>query len=545
MRNKKTDLQLHIQSQSEKPDVIAIQEPRMSRLKLPGYRAVLPCHIKEQPLTTTLVHRNLTVVNHEIENVELDCILIEILPSRRNSSSLFVLNAYSHPRAPAGPAKAAILKTLQIAGQNPTLIVGDFNAQHVQWGHATISRKGTALMDFIQQRGLTQYTDPMQPTRIGNSVTRDTCPDLTIGKNLPDLSWSNTRQNLGSDHYIIMSKITIANLKPQPRKNKITDWDKLRTIRDQNNEPIIDLEHWTQTLLSDVGKATKELVHDLGVNTVDSRLTHMWEARQSLEKRWLKQKYNKKLRNRIVTLTKEIQHHTAELARQQWNHICENVNGNLGTRETWNLLRHLLDPESNKATTQKEITKILNIDPGTDQDIIDTLQQKYFCTTRETKSLPNYKGEPNSILDADITMAEIRAALFKVRTTSAPGEDGINNKTLRNLDDASITALADFANECWREGKLPASWKHAIVKFIPKPGKKLALENLRPISLTSCIGKLIEHVILDRLQSHMQKENLYPNTMVGFRPHLSTQDTMLRLANEVLSHEQERSTRQS
>ncbi|XP_077492279.1 uncharacterized protein LOC144103435 [Amblyomma americanum] len=45
----------------------------------------------------------------------------------------------------------------------------------------------------------------------------------------------------------------------------------------------------------------------------------------------------------------------------------------------------------------------------------------------------------------------------------------------------------------------PAEWKHAVVVMIPKPGKKLQIENLRLISLTSCLGKLYESIVTKRI----------------------------------------------
>ncbi|XP_070392692.1 uncharacterized protein [Dermacentor albipictus] len=70
--------------------------------------------------------------------------------------------------------------------------------------------------------------------------------------------------------------------------------------------------------------------------------------------------------------------------------------------------------------------------------------------------------------------------------------------------------------------------------MIPKPGKKLHLENLRPISLTSCAGKLMEHVILTRLTNYMEDNGLFPHTMIGFRPKLSTQDIMLQIKHQII-----------
>ncbi|KAM7297460.1 hypothetical protein ISCGN_022611 [Ixodes scapularis] len=92
-------------------------------------------------------------------------------------------------------------------------------------------------------------------------------------------------------------------------------------------------------------------------------------------------------------------------------------------------------------------------------------------------------------------------------------------------------------NACWEKGSLPRQWKTAKAVLISKPGKKPQLDALRPISLTSCVGKLMEHVILKRLHKYMEDGELFPHTMIGFRPHLSTQDVMLRLKYQIVEGE--------
>lgn len=63
--------------------------------------------------------------------------------------------------------------------------------------------------------------------------------------------------------------------------------------------------------------------------------------------------------------------------------------------------------------------------------------------------------------------------------------------------------------------------KTAEVRFNPKPGKSPHIDNLKLISLTSCIGKVLERIILKRLQQHLE--------------HLSTQDVLLQLKEEIIA----------
>ncbi|KAM7289848.1 hypothetical protein ISCGN_029976 [Ixodes scapularis] len=116
---------------------------------------------------------------------------------------------------------------------------------------------------------------------------------------------------------------------------------------------------------------------------------------------------------------------------------------------------------------------------------------------------------------------------------SASGPDRVSNKALRNLNDAAVTALTAYFNKCWRAGKLPRQWKEAKTILIPKPGKSPDIENLRPISLTSCVGKLLEHILMTRWQQYLEEAELYPDSLVGFRSKLGTQDAMLQLKKEI------------
>ncbi|KAH7939365.1 hypothetical protein HPB52_011408 [Rhipicephalus sanguineus] len=72
-----------------------------------------------------------------------------------------------------------------MAVRAPLLVVGDFNAKHADWGYAIEDAKGGKLHNLMTIEGLTLLTDADYPTRIGNSVSRDTCPDLTMTLNAP------------------------------------------------------------------------------------------------------------------------------------------------------------------------------------------------------------------------------------------------------------------------------------------------------------------------------------------------------------------------
>lgn len=232
-RTKRGHLQLHIQHNTQDtPDIIALHETN-TPVKLPGYtpyNQLGPAN-GPHPNTAILVHRNLTATQHEIESTDIQHTLLEILPRRRGDSPLFVLSIYNSPRDKGTDIPLVLRKASLLAKGAQLLILGDFNAKHLEWGYPKPDRKGTRLWETAQDLGLTILNDPQQPTRVGNSVCRDTTPDLSLCKNIPGARWQNTGHTVGSDHYILSLSFETAASRAKTATARITKWDKFRQLR--------------------------------------------------------------------------------------------------------------------------------------------------------------------------------------------------------------------------------------------------------------------------------------------------------------------------
>lgn len=345
-RRKRGNLQQFITSK-EPPDVIALQETG-GTAKLSGYKSYSASG--EKATVTTLVHRNLVAVEHDTGMRGIDHVLIEIIPSRKEVGSLFILNIYSPPRHKPkfGPL---FRKTLSVADKQALVVVGDFNAPHAAWGYSLGNIKGRNLWADAQHERLTLLTDPQAPTRIGNSVSNDTTPDLTFTKNVVDSQWKNMQESLGSDHYIVVTTVQAGPKKKRGRELKLVEWDSFRKIRKEDaEENITDIEKWAEKLQQSVKRATKTVPKEAGIEEMDSRLLHMWEAKGSMLKRWKKQKHNRKLKKRIAELDKRIEVYANRLTQQNWEATCNSMEKQMGMSKTWNILRCLLDSEYKKCT---------------------------------------------------------------------------------------------------------------------------------------------------------------------------------------------------
>ncbi|XP_037508999.1 uncharacterized protein LOC119385361 [Rhipicephalus sanguineus] len=276
-----------------------------------------------------------------------------------------------------------------------------------------------------------------------------------------------------------------------------------------------------------------------------TRLTAAWpnllKARQSLLARWKGQRLSRRLRKKISELNKTIEERCRVLAKQQWDEVCNSVDGQMRNGKTWNLLKHLLD-EANTRTSQRHLlarTAHEAKQSSSEEEVMKRLVQKYLpVDSSRATTYPKYGGPANLKLDAKICSEEFHRALHELngrRTLCVLCPNKVYLHTiLRNPDYLSIEYLTEVINDAWKIGEVPDLWKLEHIVLIPKPGKPPNRDNLRPISLTSCVGKVAEHVVLKRLIRYLEDNGIYPHTIIGLRAELSTQNAMKLLKHQVI-----------
>lgn len=148
---------------------------------------------------------------------------------------------------------------------------------------------------------------------------------------------------------------------------------------------------------------------------------------------------------------------------------------------------------------------------------------------------PTHSGPADKPEDLPFTEWELGAAIQQCRSKSAPGEDGITVSMLRNAPLATRLVILKWFNEIWEGGQLPEEWKLSLVTPIPKPGKPATdPKNVRPISLTSIMGKLMERMVLARIQHNAETLGIFHPTQTGFRSNLCTHDSLYMIYKDVV-----------
>ncbi|KAK7602957.1 hypothetical protein V9T40_006931 [Parthenolecanium corni] len=136
--------------------------------------------------------------------------------------------------------------------------------------------------------------------------------------------------------------------------------------------------------------------------------------------------------------------------------------------------------------------------------------------------------------DMEVSQAEIRMFLKKVKNRSAPGDDGINYKAIKLLNIAYPYLLPAIYSACLKFGVFPDCWKLGKVIWIPKPDKDPKQEgSYRPITLLSTLGKLLERCMNRRLLRHTLESDVLSRRQFGFLPRISTEDSVRNLLADI------------
>jgi hypothetical protein len=136
-------------------------------------------------------------------------------------------------------------------------------------------------------------------------------------------------------------------------------------------------------------------------------------------------------------------------------------------------------------------------------------------------------------LNSPITPTEVSSALKNLKS-KAIGPDLIHNQMLANLSPDNREHMRHLFNILLLNGFAPQDWREAIIVPILKPSKQPTDPlSYRPISLTSCLSKIMERVINTRLNWHLETRNLLQPNQSGFRPNRSTIDHIIALENDV------------
>ena len=147
----------------------------------------------------------------------------------------------------------------------------------------------------------------------------------------------------------------------------------------------------------------------------------------------------------------------------------------------------------------------------------------------QNSSLPDITETPNRILSSINAEKDVIDILKSLDVNKATGPDKISAKMLREASIAIAKPLTRLINMSLNKMVFPDEWKLANVLPLYKKNDKTSVNNYWPISLLSCVSKVMERVVFKYTFNYIRDQGLLSSFQSGFTPGDSTTNQLLHV----------------
>ena len=150
--------------------------------------------------------------------------------------------------------------------------------------------------------------------------------------------------------------------------------------------------------------------------------------------------------------------------------------------------------------------------------------------TESIKSSVKHQG----FIFSPVTEDEVLKSIYSLKNTKSVGIDDINSFILKASAPVIVKSLTHLINKSLLEGIFPSRWKTAKIVPVLKKGDKMQADNYRPISLLSCVSKILEKVVQKQLVFYLRTNGILSKEQSGFRLKHSTNTALIKVTDEWL-----------
>ena len=206
-------------------------------------------------------------------------------------------------------------------------------------------------------------------------------------------------------------------------------------------------------------------------------------------------------------------------------------------RETWYNINQLI----NKKIDNKLHPIIINNEKLFDSKLIAQAFNDYFVNlfNKPSDINPVYKNyisfnNPQSFSLEPTDPYEIIKFANLLSNSRSSDSHCLSNWILKIIIHPLSDILAYLVNKVFFSAIFPDCLKIARIVPIHKNDSLNELSNYRPISLISCLSKLIEKIFKSKIELYLKNHNILNKNQYGFRKGFSTEDAVLHFVNEVV-----------
>lgn len=151
----------------------------------------------------------------------------------------------------------------------------------------------------------------------------------------------------------------------------------------------------------------------------------------------------------------------------------------------------------------------------------------------DTLGVPDFELDMPQLMEMPricITIEGVSNLIQKLDVRKSTGPDDISPYCLKEFSvnvPEVVQCLALVLQSSLNQSAIPHDWRTANVVPIFKKGRRDLSQNYRPISLTSIVSKIIEHIIVSSMWRHIDNYDLVTKHQHGFRKRFSTTTQLL------------------
>ncbi len=498
-------------------------------------------------------------IRHDLMNDNLDCIWIEISGLKDNNTTLIGVT-YRSPNQKAEDRKIyfknleqnlRLVRNFHNNKNHSIILLGDLNSKNKMfWRDDITDTAGRELYKLISNVAFQNLIH--EPTRIKDGSS--SCIDLVLTDSPGKFQNVSVSPPIGrTDHSTI-----IASLDTSFTCEKVTEkiiWQYNKCNLDLLNNEILNF-NWNRILESGhnidtiVDNFTEKLFNIYKKLVPSKNITI-----KSNDQPWINNHIKKelKIRDRLYHKMKksktqqdyrtysekciEIKNLIRDRKESYKSSLIDNLDdSNSNSKGYYNLLKKFLGNKfpSNIPTLVDPITKVYSI---SNLDKSNTLLKIFAAKNHidpRLEPLPHFPLRTNFKLNnITTTEEEVLRYLNSLDVTKASGIDQITNKMLKISAISICKPLSNLINKIFQCKNYPKLWKKGIVIPVHKKDKKDNPQNYRPITLLSCVSKICEKIIFDRMYSHINTHNLLYPQQSGFVRGHSTHDQLIAIVNHI------------
>lgn len=554
--------ELNILIKERNPSVIALQETHCAHNFNPfppkgyhGYFFNSPSNSSSKQGVGLLIKENIPhkqiIVNQPIQAVGID-IQMQI--------KLKIISIYLPPQETI--IEKDLTDLMLSLGPN-AIVLGDINSWNTLWGSSTTNRRGQIVEEALSKSQLC-ILNHNKPTHFSTHSTYTSidisCCSLSL---LPFSSWEILDDLHSSDHYPILVDFSFLDNQSPKKTSSIfllnqADWS--------NFSKRVEVENHSRTLIGHSNRDAAAFAKSIRVaanlyipqsKPTKKRYVPWWNDNLTIlrkEKMICWQNFKKQPTAQNLAFFKKanskFRREVKNSKSASFEAYTKTINRNSSLTHIWQKINTL----SGK-NTRREIEFIKKNDKiiSDNKEIVEYFAHNWasysddinFCETYRNKKSTFFQtlvtkatNHHALLIEEKISETELSASLSKVKGKT-PGIDRISYKMLKALSPHSRQQLLSLYNTVLTSGVIPQSWKVATIIPIPKSNKNIEeIKSYRPISLISCLSKLLEKIVATRLQWFCEARKLISTNQVGFKSNRGCADALLHidyLASKALS----------